>query len=94
MDSGVKTSIDARHDAFKNAYELTTDFEAEIEDLFKKIYDFGKTCKDAMDFENKFVASPLNEEYNNLFVKIGTKCPLKKYESEDLPEESKSKKEH
>lgn len=92
MDSGVKTSIDARYDAFKNAYELTTDFEAEIEDLFKKIYEFGKTCNDAMDFENKFVASPLNEEYNNLFVKIGTKCPLKKYETEDLPEESKSKK--
>ena len=93
MDSGVKMAIDARHDAFKNAYELTDEFNSEIEALFKKIYDFGTNCKDAMDFENKFQSSSLNEEYTNLFMKVGTKCKLKKYESNDeYVEESKSKK--
>lgn len=92
MDSGVKAAIDARHDAFKNAYELNGQFEEEIESLFKKIYEFGNSCSDAMDFENKFTASSLNEEYNNLFVKIGSKCPLKKYEYAEVEEESKTKK--
>ncbi|MBR5662929.1 MAG: hypothetical protein IKX00_04735 [Bacilli bacterium] len=92
MDSGVKQAIDARHDAFKNAYELNNEFNDEIETLFKKIYDFGNTCSDAMDFENKFMSSPLNEEYNNLFIKIGSKCPLKKYETTEVEEESKASK--
>ena len=93
MDSGVKAAIDARHDAFKNAYELNGEFENEIEALFKKIYEFGNTCSDAMDFENKFMNSSLNEEYNNLFVKIGSRCSLRKYETnDDVVEESKTKK--
>ena len=92
MDSGVKQAIDARHDAFKNAYELSDEFNDEIESLFKKIYEFGNTCSDAMDFENKFMTSPLNEEYNNLFIKIGSKCPLKKYETTEVEEESKASK--
>ena len=92
MDSGVKASIDARHDAFKNAYELNGEFENEIEVLFKKIYEFGNSCTDAMDFEQKFISSPLNEEYNNLFVKIGSKRPLRKYESSEVEEDSKAKK--
>lgn len=93
MDSGVKLAIDARHDAFKNAYELTDEFNDEIESLFKKIYEFGKSCKDSMDFETKFASSPLNEEYNNLFMKIGTKCKLRKYETnENVPQKSKSEK--
>lgn len=92
MDSGVKTAIDARKSAFKNAYEITSDFEARIDELFKRIEDFGKTCSDAMDFENKFMTSSLNEEYSNLFMEIGTKCPLRKYESNDVPEESKTQK--
>ena len=92
MDSSVKVSIDARRDAFKNAYELSNEFDEEIETLFKKIYEFGNSCSDAIDFENKFMSSTLNEEYNNLFVKIGSKCPLKKYEYNEPIQESKGKK--
>ena len=92
MDANVKITIDARHDAFKNAYELSNEFDKEIEELFKKIYKFGETCTDAMDFENKFATHPLNEEYNKLFMKIGSRCPLKKYESNDQEVESDTKK--
>ena len=92
MDNGVKATIDARKMAFANAYELTNEFDNEIEELFKKIYKFGESCNDAMDFENKFSSSPLNEEYMNLFVKIGSKCPAKKYDSGESTTESNGKK--
>ena len=88
MDANIKLTIYARHDAFKNAYELSNEFDKEIEELFKKIYKFGESCTDAMDFESKFATSPLNEEYNNLFMRIGTKCPLRKFESNDVEVES------
>ena len=42
----------------------------EIDTLFAKINDLGKSCKDVMDFETKFAASPLNKEYIDLFTKI------------------------
>ena len=92
MDNGVKAAIDARKMAFANAYELTNEFDKKIDELFKKIYKFGESCSDAMDFENKFSSSPLNEEYMNLFVKIGSKCPAKKYDSGESTTESNGKK--
>lgn len=92
MDNGVKATIDARKMAFSNAYELSNEFDKEIDELFNKIYKFGESCSDAMDFENKFSSSPLNEEYMNLFVKIGTKCPAKKYDSGETETESNGKK--
>ena len=45
--------------------------------LFEKIYEFGKTCKDGMDFETKFASSPLNQEYINMFTKVAQKCKAK-----------------
>ena len=65
MDSIVKQSIDGRKMAFSSAYELTDVYKKKIDELFKKIEELGETCKDAMDFETKFMASPLNQEYTN-----------------------------
>ena len=67
MNEYVKNSIDARKQSFYTAYEITDkDIENKIEDLFKKICEFGETCSDAMDFENKFQSSELNNEYINI----------------------------
>lgn len=92
MDNGVKASIDARYIAFENSYELTDEVRKEIDELFDRIKDFGKTCSDCMDFETKFASSPLNKEYTDMFTKVSQKCKVKQlehYES-DEPEESKA----
>ena len=74
MNEYVKSSIEARKQAFSSAYELTDTYKKKVDDLFKKIEDFGKSCTDAMDFENKFMASPLNKEYTDLFTEVATNC--------------------
>ena len=74
MESVVKQCIDGRKLAFSSAYELTDDYKKKIDELFKKIEDFGKDCKDAMDFETKFATSTLNKEYTNLFTEVASNC--------------------
>jgi hypothetical protein len=83
MNEYVKMSIDARKNAFFNAYEITNDsIKNKIEDLFNRINEFGSTCSDAQDFETKFASSPLNTEYINLFTEVATSCTPITYESE------------
>ena len=74
MNEYVKQSIDGRRLAFSSAYELTDVYKKKVENLFKKIEEFGKNCTDAMDFETKFMASPLNKEYTDLFTEVATNC--------------------
>jgi len=74
MNEYVKQSIDGRRMAFSSAYELTDTYKKKVEELFKRIEDFGKSCTDAMDFETKFMASPLNKEYTDLFTEVATNC--------------------
>ncbi|MBR3269745.1 hypothetical protein IKG07_00615 [Candidatus Saccharibacteria bacterium] len=69
MNDQVKISIDARKNAF-NSFELTDKRKAEIDKLFAEIEKLGNSCQDAGDFENKFAASPLNQEYMDMFTKI------------------------
>ncbi len=71
MDQYVKASIDARRNAF-NSYELNDAQKKEIDDLFVEIEKLGATAKDAGDFETKFQASPLNQQYMDMFTKIAT----------------------
>ena len=74
MNEYVKGSIEARKQAFSSAYELTDTYKKKVDNLFKKIEDFGKSCNDAMDFETKFMASPLNKEYTDLFTEVAGNC--------------------
>ena len=74
MDSVVKQCIDGRKVAFTASYEITDNYQKIIDELFKKIEEFGYSCSDAMDFENKFAVSPLNKEYTDLFTEIATNC--------------------
>ena len=69
----IETAIKSRKDAFFAAYDIKDEgLLKEIEDLFNRISEFGKTCSDYMDFETKFATSPLNQEYINLFTKAAT----------------------
>ncbi len=74
MNEYVKQSIDGRRMAFSSAYELTDIYKKKIDELFTRIEEFGKDCTDAMDFETKFMASPLNTEYTNLFTEVAQNC--------------------
>lgn len=82
MDEGIKASIKARRDSFDTLYELTDDLKSEVNELFTRIEEFGGSCKDVMDFENKFANSELNQEYINMFTKVATTCT-----KNDLPED-------
>lgn len=82
MKDDVRISIDARKSSLDTMYELTDSLKKEIDTLFYKIYEFGKTCNDSMDFESKFAASQLNKEYIDMFTKVATTCKAK-----ELPQE-------
>lgn len=74
MNEYVKGCIDGRKMAFSSAYELTDVYKKKVDELFKKIEDFGKDISDAMEFETKFMASPLNKEYTDLFTEVSQNC--------------------
>ena len=75
MNDLVKASIESRKNAVFNAYNITEQSIIEkIDNLFKRINEFGENCTDSMDFESKFASSELNQEYIQLFTEIATGC--------------------
>ena len=77
MNEMVKNSIDARKNAIYNTYEVTNDkLKKEIDELFDKIYEYGKDMKDQTEFESKFPTSPLNQEYIDMFTKVAQSSPM------------------
>lgn len=74
MDSVVKQCIDGRKLAFSQAYELTDVYQKKVDELFKRIEEFGEICSDSTDFETKFSSSSLNKEYTNLFTEVSANC--------------------
>lgn len=82
MDQYIKTSIDSRKEAFFNSFSVPEEFKKKIDELFKKIEELGKSCKDVGDFETKFAASPLNQQYLDLFTELATSVGAKPVEDE------------
>lgn len=71
MDNIIRNSIDARKNAIFNSYNVTDKKMLDkIDDLFKRIDDFGEKYTDVSAFEAEFANSPLNSEYMNIFVEI------------------------
>lgn len=88
MDSSIQMSIDARKNAFFNAYEITDqNILNKIEDLFNKINELGKESSNISDFETNFASSPLNQEYINLFTEVAMNSKPKDLTSHDYVEE-------
>ncbi|MBR5418932.1 hypothetical protein IK110_01655 [Candidatus Saccharibacteria bacterium] len=77
MNEQIKMSIDGRRNAVEAAYELNDAAKKKLDSLFEKIEALGKECKDSADFEAKIAASPLNQEYINLFTEFATTCKSK-----------------
>lgn len=90
MDQYVKVSIDSRRDTIFNSFNVNDKFKKKIDDLFKKIEELGKTCKDSADFEAKFAASPLNQEYMDLFTELATAGTVKPLDDKAKKEQDQS----
>ena len=86
MDKYIKLSIDSRKNAISATYDVDTEMNKKIDKLFDKIEKIGTNCKDVGDFEAKFAASPLNQQYLDLFTEIATSGQAKVA----VPEVSKS----
>ena len=86
MDDTVKVSIKSRIEAIYNAYDINNDdVKNKIVDFNMKMDDLGYSCKDSADFEAKFAASPLCQEYTDLFAFVAANCPCKLVPVEDDP---------
>ena len=94
MDTYIKQGIEARYNAYFNAYNIEDqEIKNKIDDLFKRINELGETAKDYGDFEAKLVSSPLNSEYITLFTEVAMKCSPKEQESAPVYDENKVQKE-
>ena len=91
MKNDVKLSVNGRKDAIFNYFEVNDEgIKQRVDDLFKRIEEFAKDCKDSTDFETKFASSDLNQEYINLMTEVGTKCKSKAYtvDQSEMPSEA------
>ena len=84
MDDLIRLSIDSRKQAIYNMYNVTDkELINKIDNLFDKIYEFGNSCTDNMDFETKFASNSLNQEYINLFTELSSKYSMKTIDTGD-----------
>ena len=74
MDNIIKQSIEGRKNAIFSSYEVTDKVMIDkIDDLFKRINDFGEKYNDVGSFESDFTSSSLNNEYINIFTELAMK---------------------
>ena len=91
LSMDIKTAIEGRKAAFFSAYDITDQkIKAKIDELFTRIEEFGKTCKDYADFETQFAVSPLNQEYINLFTEVATTSQSKMQPVDDTPKDTRT----
>lgn len=77
MDEQIKNSINVRKSSIYDYYDLNDAMNGKVEEYFKRVEEFAKDCKDVADFETKFQASPLSQEYMGLFTELATTCSPK-----------------
>ena len=67
----IKQSIEARKNAIFSSYNVEDKKMLDkIDNLFKKINDFGEKFTDVNEFEKEFANSSLNNDYINIFVEL------------------------
>ena len=65
MEEIIKSCVESRKNAIYSAYEINNEeLKSKIDDLFSRIENFAESCTSVTDFESKFAASELNQEYN------------------------------
>ncbi len=90
MDSYTRQGIDARYNAYFNAYNIEDeDLKNKIDKLFEKVNELGESTKDYADFEKQFANSSLNSEYMTLFTEVAMKCQPKEQVAAPTYDENK-----
>ncbi len=75
MEEIIKSCVESRKNAIYSAYEINNEeLKSKIDDLFSRIENFAESCTSVADFESKFAASELNQEYIKLFTEIAMSC--------------------
>lgn len=73
MNDLVKSCVESRKTAIFNTYELKKEENInKVNDFFKKLEEFANNYNDVAAFESAFAASPLNQEYMDLFTQIAS----------------------
>ena len=75
MNEYVQQCVSSRVDFFDKYYTVPIELKPEVEAFINEINQLGDTATDAVDFENKFASSELNERFNSLL----TRCIPKAY---------------
>ena len=76
MNTSIQNSIQSRREALLEHYNLPKEAQEKTDNLFERITAFGQECEDQADFETKFLSSPLNNEYVNLFSEFASYVKL------------------
>lgn len=84
MNEYVQQSVNSRVDFFEKYYTVPEEVRPAVEAFIADINQLGNASVDAIDFENKFVSSGLNERFNNLL----TCCIPKPYKMTDEEKET------
>jgi len=75
MNDYIKQCVNSRVDFFDKYYTVPIELKPEVEAFINEINQLGDAATDAVDFENKFASSELNERFNRLL----TRCIPKAY---------------
>lgn len=88
MNDLVKNCVESRRTAIFNAYDVKNqDNLNRIEEFFKKLEEFANNYNDVMEFESAFAASPLNQEYLDLFTQIASTETAKNINVDDYKQD-------
>ena len=75
MNDYIKQCVNSRVDFFDKYYTVPAELKPEVEAFIDDINQLGNAATDAVDFENKFASSDINERFNSLL----TRCIPKAY---------------
>ena len=87
MKDDVKLCVESRKNVVVTSFELTSDLNKQLDELFERIIKLAETCSNAQDFETKFMSSELNQEYTDLYTDIAQSCKCKTIQKVEDPDE-------
>jgi len=89
MDENIKNSINMRTSFFEEYYIVPQEVKPEVDAFIDEINLLGETSSDAMDFESRFAATGLSEQFNVLLTKCTPKAYKMSKEEKQVVKETK-----
>ena len=76
MEESVSKQIEMRRQAIDDNYTVPVQAQAAVEQFFADMAQLGEDCADAGEFEARFAASPLNQQYLDIFPQLKVKSSV------------------